>query len=124
MKVSKKEYDEIKKELKKILKPKDTIYSIIRHVSNSGMQRCIDFYVIKNNRPVRLTWYLPFLLGYPINKKHGGITVKGWGVDMCFSVVYELGQELYGKRKIKGTCSDRGKYSNFDSGYAFESEIL
>lgn len=42
MKVSKQEREEAVAQLRKMLKPGDTVHTILRHVSKSGMSRRID----------------------------------------------------------------------------------
>lgn len=119
------------RELRKLLKPGDRVYSIIRHVSSSGMSRRIDFYTIKGNRPMFLTWYIGRLLGYkrPVGKD--GIVVGGCGMDMCFHIVYELGRTLFPKgytpAKIGMGMGRNGSPADKvdpDGGYALRSEQL
>ena len=37
------------KELRKMIRPGQTVYTVLRHVSRTGMSRGIDVYIIKNN---------------------------------------------------------------------------
>jgi len=76
------------------LKPKQTIFSIIRHVSTSGMTRHIAFFYIDMNRPCWITYDIHKLLGYKMNKYHDAIVVGGCGMDMAFSVVDNLQWKL------------------------------
>lgn len=46
MKVSKKDQAEAIARLRELLPPGATAYSVLRHVSRSGMQRQIDFYAL------------------------------------------------------------------------------
>lgn len=87
---------EAKEQLKELLKKGDTVYTILDHVSRSGMQRVIRLKIIKNNKPVDITCLVSKALDYPINKKHDGLTVGGVGMDMGFHVVYALSACLYG----------------------------
>lgn len=73
-----------------------TVYGIVRHVSASGITRAIDFYTFENNEPRMISGYIAALLDYKRNRHHDGLTVTGCGMDMIFSVVYNLAQELYG----------------------------
>jgi len=76
--------------------PKDaTIYSIIRRVSKSGMSRLIDFYVIKDNRPIWITPAVRDLIDYKQDKTTNALKVSGTGMDMCFHVVYSLGSAVH-----------------------------
>lgn len=76
--------------------PKNTrIYSIVRHVSKSGMSRLIDFYVMVDNRPMWVTPAIRDILGYKQDEKTSALKVGGTGMDMCFHVVYSLGYKLH-----------------------------
>jgi hypothetical protein len=73
----------------------DTVYSVLRHVSASGMSRRIDFYSLKGGVPVWLSGYMAGLLGYKVHKQ-GGLVVTGSGMDMGFHVVSGLAYRLFG----------------------------
>lgn len=45
------EMEESKTRLKEMLHEGDTIYTVLRHVSASGMSREIDVYLIRENEP-------------------------------------------------------------------------
>ena len=81
--------------LRKRLKPGDTVYTVLRHVSASGMSRRIDLYVIRGNRPEFLTGWVGKVLGYT-HHKDGGLLVGGCGMDMGFHLVHSLGYALWG----------------------------
>ena len=66
--------------------PTDTIYTVIRHVSTSGMQREISIRMIDGGRIISLDWLVSNALGYRIGK-HNGLVVKGCGMDMGFHLV-------------------------------------
>jgi len=100
--------------LQEILKPGDTVYSVVRHVSQSGRTRVIDFYIFQDNKPLYLSGYIAAALDMKrANKGHWGIKVSGCGMDMCFHVVYSLSMTLY--------CPD--KYDH-DAAYSLKSEVL
>jgi len=80
------------------------VYCILRHVSRSGMRREISFYVKDAEGDLRL---LDGLIHevltdskgkayYPRVSKGDGLKVDGCGMDMGFSVVYNLSSILYG----------------------------
>lgn len=71
------------------------IYSIVRHVSKSGMSRLIDFYVMVDNRPMWVTPAIRDILDYKQDEKTGALKVGGTGMDMCFHVVHSLGYKLH-----------------------------
>jgi len=88
--------------LRKWLKPGSTVYCVMRHVSQSGMQRRIDLYTIlyaKMNGKRRP--YMQYLSGYAADllgtrrSDKGGIVVNGCGMDMGFHLVYELSMALF-----------------------------
>ena len=83
-----------------------TIYSIVRSVSQSGVSRTIDFYVIKDDKPIWITPAIRDILDYKQDAKTNALKVNGTGMDMCFHVVNSLGYKL------------------FDDGYYFRSERL
>lgn len=51
------EKDEAAERLREILKPGDTVYCILRHVSRSGMQRRISLYTLHDGEPRWLDGY-------------------------------------------------------------------
>lgn len=90
------EREEAVAELRKILKPGDTVFTVLRKVSSSGMSRQIDVYVIKNNRPRYLTGWVAKACGYRrADQGHGPLQVGGAGMDMGFSVVYNLSSAVF-----------------------------
>lgn len=120
MKKKNAEQQEAIKALRKTLKPGDTVYTILRHVSSSGMSRRIDLYTMKKNRPVFLTHYAAKALDYNRKPDQQGITVGGCGMDMGFHLVYSLGRTLFPNGfKIKGVGrnGDTSGHDN-DGGYA------
>lgn len=103
-------------QLKNTLKQGDTVFSVLRHVSSSGMSRRIDFYIIKDNRLQFLTGWIAFALGYKLGKV--GLEVKGCGMDMGFHVVYCLSRTLFPEGFKNG--QDEHK----DGGYALRHEWI
>ena len=69
-------------DLRAYLHPGDTVYTILRHVSRSGMYRVIDLLVIRDNQPRRISWQAAQVLeGY--DTKHEGCKASGTGMDMA-----------------------------------------
>jgi hypothetical protein len=89
---ARKEY--CREELHKLLKPGDSVYAIVRHVSSSGMSRRISLYVVTDNRPRNIDELAADAIGYRTSDK-GGIVVGGCGMDMAFHLVYCLGRALF-----------------------------
>jgi len=88
------ERDEAIAQLKKFLKPGDTIYTVLRHVSKSGMSRDIDLYLMLADGPLYLSGYAATALGER-RAPDQGIRVGGCGMDMGFHLVYNLSRTLW-----------------------------
>ncbi len=84
-----------------LLKHGDTVYTVLRHVSASGMSRRIDLYTMKENRPQYLSGYVSALTGWRLHDK-GGLVIGGCGMDMGFHAVYTLSAILFRDNPIKG----------------------
>lgn len=88
-------YNQEREELKKeLIDGEYQVYSVLRHVSQSGMSRRISFYTIVENKPRYLDWYISKILDYKIGKNEG-LIVSGCGMDMGFHVVYNLSSVLF-----------------------------
>lgn len=94
MKVSKKEHAEALAQLREWIKPGDTVYTILRHVSSSGMSREIGIVVFKDGHPLHPNWSVSRVTGYRQGKRDG-VIVGGCGMDMGFAVVYDLSYKLF-----------------------------
>ena len=78
------------------LKPGDTVFTVLRHVSRSGMQREIGVVLIKDeNTVLHPNYAVAELLGVKVNKDGDGVVVGGAGMDMGFHLVYELASRLW-----------------------------
>ena len=75
----------------------DTIFTVLRHVSASGMQRTIDCFVKRDNRPFYLSGYMEGIGIAKRKHRQEGLVVNGCGMDMGFDLVYRLSYELFGK---------------------------
>jgi hypothetical protein len=119
-KVSTVERDEAIRTLKQDikLKPGETVWTVLRHVSASGMSRTIDLFVIRKGKPRRISHLVARAVGYGFDRDRMGIKSQGGGMDMGFEAVYNLGYALW----PKGTKN--GAYSNAatDGGYALKHE--
>jgi hypothetical protein len=84
----KQEQQQAQAELSKILNEinSDTIYTVIRHVSTSGMQREISVKMIDAGRIIHLDWLVSNTLGMK-QGKHNGLVIRGCGMDMGFAIV-------------------------------------
>ena len=76
------------------IKPGDTIFCNLKHVSRSGMYRCISLFVMRDNQPWDISWNAATLLeGY--DERHNGCKAGGCGMDMGFHLVYNLSYNLF-----------------------------
>jgi hypothetical protein len=89
------ERQEYLQQLRDMLKPGDTLYTVLRHVSRSGMSRRIDVYAIRDNRPVWLSGRAAVVIGWSIDLDKSGIRVAGCGMDMGFHLVDTISAELF-----------------------------
>lgn len=111
MAVSKKEQREARERLRKWLKPGDTVYCILRHVSRSGMMRVIDLIKVEEDGEVlHLGYNAAKALGWPYDRRREGVRVSGCGMDMGFQLVYSLAHVLFSGDQ---TVAERGE----DAGY-------
>ena len=85
------------RKLREWLKPGDTIHTILRHVSRSGMSRRIDLYVMRDGNLQFLSYLAATAMDDRWDADKGGIIVGGCGMDMGFSLVYNLGYTLFPK---------------------------
>ncbi len=95
MKLSQKDKEFRINMLKEMLDGTETIYTILRHVSRSGMYRVISLIIIDDNKPFCID-YLAGRLLEGIDNRHYGCKAHGCGMDMGFHLVYSLGHILYG----------------------------
>lgn len=89
------EQNEARETLRGILKPGQTVYTILRHVSRSGMQRSISLLVQEPDGMREISYLVARAMDYKIDRDRGGIKAGGCGMDMGFSLVYNLGYCLY-----------------------------
>lgn len=127
-----------------LLVPGDTIYTILRHCSASGMTRWISLVVARADGGagdlVDISWQAARVMGSSVNIGHDGIKIGGAGMDMGFALVYDLGRYLYrdgvpcaGERRCQSndhvnSGPDRNTYGpgvvHRDGGYAFRQRWL
>lgn len=81
--------------LRQWIKPGDTVYTILRHVSKSGMTRSISPVINTAGQTVDIDWAVARLFGSRIDQKHGGLIRSGCGMDMGFDLVHHLSYKLF-----------------------------
>ena len=72
-----------------------TVYTVLRHVSKSGMYRALDVYIMRNNEPLRITWSVCKALGYRYDQNHEALGTTGCGMDMGYGVAASLSRALF-----------------------------
>lgn len=122
-----KETTENREALLKFLTPGDTVYTMTRHVSRSGMMRRISVFIARDNRIVDLDWHIAKTGLFKRHKSKEGLIVGGCGMDMHFHVIHTLGRYLYpnGFQKEDTYLDRKPTYQHEpDGGYAFHKESL
>lgn len=115
--------------LRELVKPGDAVYTIMRHVSRSGMSRSIS--VILNGQN-DVTYLVRRVLDLRFDENNGGVKMGGCGMDMGFSLVYSLGCVLYpsGFDCIGEGCPSNDHFNrennthHKDGGYSLRSRWL
>ena len=70
-----------------------TVYTVLRHVSQSGMRREITAHYVADGE---VRWInVGTALGYRLGS-HNGWVLNGTGMDMGFDLVYNLSRALHG----------------------------
>lgn len=83
--------------LKQYIKKGDTLYTILRHTSSSGMTRVIDVVKPEKGEMVWLGYNIAVAMDLPYDRKNNGVKVAGGGMDMGFALIYDLGAILFGR---------------------------
>ncbi len=101
---TKAEVEEAKTKLREWMPRGTTVYTILEHVSKSGMSRRIRILVpqILTDGGKHVVRFIhpnhaaSVVLGWSRKERAEGITVAGCGMDMGFHLVYSLSSALYG----------------------------
>lgn len=112
--------------LSKILRPGDKVYTILRHVSRSGMSRHIGVIINQDGDMRDITGLVARAVDYRINKDRDALVANGCGMDMGFEVVYNLGRTLFRdgfKVNGRGRNGDMSGWDK-DGGYALKHSWL
>jgi hypothetical protein len=105
--------------LREVLKPGDTVYTQVRHVSTSGMSRRISCYVIRNNEPWNISGLVGRVLESKVDRNELSVHVGGCGMDMGFHLVYSLSRTLFRDTfDCVGKDCPSNDHSNGDRDYA------
>ena len=109
------EQEEARDKLREILKPGDTVFTILRHVSQSGMMRHVDALDAEHR-------HLSGLIARACDFRQtdrGAIKVGGCGMDAGFEIVHNLSYYLHpaGFECIGERCPSN-EHSNGDRNYS------
>jgi hypothetical protein len=132
MKATEKEKQAAITHLRELLPPGSTIYTVLRHVSKSGMMRAVDAYTIIANEPRRLSALISDACGITYNTKHEALQLTGCGMDMGFHLVQNLSYTLHGMESIGAaaiTAQEAGRpfrptSRTYRAGYSLHHEWL
>jgi hypothetical protein len=97
------ERDEARAQLAQWLKPGDTVYTILDHVSASGMSRAIRVVLMKCEGGKVTDLHPNHAVGKLLGLRHwrrdgrtqDALVMGGCGMDMGFALVYELSSSLF-----------------------------
>ena len=105
-------------QIREMLPPGSTAYTILDHVSQSGMSRRIRVIAMLDGEPLDISGRVAVIVGYKRDNRTGALKVGGCGMDMGFSVVYDLSYQLYpdGFECAGDTCRSND-HSNGDRDY-------
>lgn len=109
-------------DLRKRVKPGQTVYCTLRHCSKSGMSRDISLSIVEKGVLCDITYSAAVAMDDTLaSGNHNAIKVGGCGMDMGFHLVYNLGATLWphGTRKPHGT---RNGTPDSDGGYTLKHQ--
>ena len=98
---TKTEIEEAQTTLREWLSPGDTVYTVLRHVSRSGMMRAIDLYHIAHDQKrdgLSKTWLSRVAAkacNSSFSEKYEAMRADGGGMDMGFHLVSNLSRVLF-----------------------------
>ena len=117
MKYSNQDREQALARLREWIKPGDTVYTVLRHVSRSGMQREIGVGLLKDGVDLHPNWAVACALGERLGKRDG-VIVGGCGMDMGFHLVYNLSYVLFPQGlACTGKNCNSNDHSNGDRNY-------
>ena len=93
-KQQKAEQAEALEQLRGLFPPGNTVHTILRHVSRSGMSRAISVVVTEDGEPRDVSWLVARAGLGKFDRQHDGVKIGGCGMDMGFALVYDLSRTL------------------------------
>lgn len=111
------ERDEAIGKLREWIKPGDTVYTILDHVSSSGMSRAIRTVLLNCENGKADATHPNYAVGKALGLRHwkwqgheqDALVLSGCGMDMGFHLVYELSYLLYGGKGCPALDCDARK---------------
>ena len=93
---AKKEQEEARVKLREWLQPGMTVYTILRHVSRSGMSRDVGVVLMwPDGSTLNPNHLVAKATGGRVNKAGDGVVMGGCGMDMGFALVNDLSYNLF-----------------------------
>jgi len=107
-----------RKQLAKFLKPGDTVYTVLRHVSQSGMSRNISLYVARNKDMINISGLTSSITERKW-QDDDSVKIGGCGMDMGFALVYDLSGCLFpdGFKCIGEKCPGNEHFNNVETDF-------
>jgi hypothetical protein len=114
--------------LRKWLKPGDTVYTILESRAASGMSRWIRVLIPYVNETGEIGFIHPnyavsIVLNLRRDGNHEGVMMQGCGMDMGYEIVYRLGKALWPEGTPEPHGSRNGSPDS-DGGYALKHRWL
>lgn len=98
------------------IKPGDTVYTVLRDVSRSGMSRTISLVIIKDGEALHPNYAAATVLDRRVKSGfNDGIVCQGGGMDMGFELVYNLSRVLYPEYQCTGETKCKSSDHQYDS---------
>lgn len=116
MKYSKEDIADATKRLTEWLKPGDTVYTVVKKVSASGMSRHISCYIVRKGEIYDITYYVGVLLGERRSPDTEGLVISGCGMDMGFHTVHALSHRLFpnGFKCVGSKCPSNDHFNDYN----------
>lgn len=81
--------------LREILPRGTTVYTVLRHVSASGMTRFVDLYIVDHGEILRITHSAAQATGEAYDRKQEALRMRGCGFNAPREAVARLAQALF-----------------------------
>ena len=85
----------LREALRDIFPPGSTVYTVLLHVSRSGMLRIVRVLAETSEGIQDVSHLVAELIGFGYDQSRRGVRVRGCGMDAGFEVVYNLSYALY-----------------------------